>query len=530
MSIALSLESLLTLPTGFGLTTATPCQRAKCRILTGVALGALAHDPDVIAMVGGVDRIAELPVGAPPAEVHDLAAIRTAKSLTAAARVIHLSQTVDVSGLKVGDIVRIGIVSIKLGNAKAVMSHVTQNVLARPILKELLIGEPNSERIVLRHPSGHPIEVVPLPLDRAGGAAVSTFLAGIICDEEPRMIGEDDGVKNWDHLRSAALGRILPGGQMLGIGSPWAALGPVYDLFTENFGKRQSRDLVVLRATGPMLNPVWWTPKRCADLQRRDPTAYRTDVLGEFADPESGLFSSEEIGRATRESLVLSARDDVRYFAAIDAAFRGNDFTLAVAHAEGPRTVVDGVWSWSGTRADPLVPSYVLGEIAKITKPYRVTVLHGDSYQADTLRDLARGHGLELVEQSMAADHNVARYMHLKTLFQSERAIEIPNEPVLVADLRAIRKRIVSNGIRIVLPHTSDGRHCDLAASLVLAVYLARRPAAAPPTFAGIPRFVGSGLSIDGGIGITGPADAAYATRWRGATTSKTNGGNGFGR
>src|SRR5690606_10672715 len=95
------------------------------------------------------------------------------------------------------------------------------------------------------------------------------------------------------------LGRLLPGAQALYIGSPWAPFGTVFDLVGE-FWERPSRSLVVLRGTGPMLNPIWWTPERCEQLREADPVAYQTDVEGEFASAESGLFDPETVKSHSR--------------------------------------------------------------------------------------------------------------------------------------------------------------------------------------------------------------------------------------
>src|SRR5260370_18731002 len=80
------------------------------------------------------------------------------------------------------------------------------------------------------------------------------------------------------------------------------------------------------------MNPVWWTRDRVEQLRRQDEQAYRTDVLGQFPDPESSLFSSTEIERATRKGpLVLEREDGHSYAAAMDPGTRGNASTLTVA-------------------------------------------------------------------------------------------------------------------------------------------------------------------------------------------------------
>ena len=51
--------------------------------------------------------------------------------------------------------------------------------------------------------------------------------------------------------------------------------------------------------------------------------------------------------------------------------------------------------------------------------------------------------------------------MHLAALY---------NDPYIVADMMAVRKRVTNMGISVVLPKTSDGRHADYAPAIVMAL------------------------------------------------------------
>jgi hypothetical protein len=511
---ALTLERLLTSPAAFGLATATPVQRAICRALDGIPLAELADDEDVRAAFGDV---AALPTFTRPREVHILAAIRSAKSLIAAASIVRASQVVDLSNLGDGDVVRISVVSIRLDNTRAVLSHLLGNLQAKPLLRGLLLNpdEATETYLELRHPSGRPIEVVPVPLDRAGGSITSFWSAGIVADEEPRMLGAEDGTKNWDHARDAGMGRLLPNAQWLGIGSPWAPMGPIYDLVQEHFGK-PSADLVIARATGPVMNPVWWTPKRCAALQRSSPTAYRTDVLCEFSDPETSLLSSDEVKAATRESPAeLTRVHGARYVAAIDPATRGNSFGLAIVQVapavaaparprprppvssagddEGgggawisrsrrPAPIVDEtpperaahrvalVHQWTGAKGAPLSVEKTLAEVGTLLRRFGLTEAFTDQWSADPLKELAkRVAGITLTERVTTAASKFEMLDGMRLLIASE-GVELPPDPVLRRDLISLRRRVTQAGVQIVAGRSADGRHADMASCLALAL------------------------------------------------------------
>jgi hypothetical protein len=472
----LTTEQILTHPKAFGLVTATPLQRAFCRISDGLPLSDLADDPRVVEAVGGADAVAALPIGRPPTELHVLAAIRTFKSMLGAAKILQWSQSVDVSKLSRGDIVRVGVIGLKLESTRAVMSHAVENLLAKPLLRPLLIGEPSLNGFTLRHPSGRPIEVTPMPLDRAGGSTQTTWLAGVVIDEEPRMIGASDGVKNFDVARQGVSGRVLDGGGTLGIGAPHAPFGPIFDMFVERFGK-PTPGLVMLRGKGPDLNPSWWTPERCEDLRVRNHAAYRTDVLCEFGDADSALIAASDLDVVTRTSPdVLPFRPDVEHIAAIDPSGKTNAFALVIGSRELRDDAVlvrlAKIRQWVPTRGRSLDLDLVFKEIRKEVGPYGITKLHSDQFSVDSNDALASYHGMRIEQTAITGANKFELYSELAAAIVAKR-FEVCADPVLRADLLGIRRQLTQSGVTIRLPITSDGRHGDYAAACALLVHAA---------------------------------------------------------
>lgn len=457
------LEELVTSAHFFGLTTASPVQRAFCRIIDGEQLGTLGADPVVLRALGGA-----LPPASPPREMAWLSAIRVAKSLAAAALAVRLTQRCNLDQLGPGEVARIPIISLDKDKAQAVLNHLIGRVMASPLLKMLVLDEP-TDGLVLRSPSGRPVLVCVVAGKRAGGAVMAYWLAGAIFDEYPRMSGADDAVVNWDETRASAQGRVLPGGAILNIGSPWAPEGPAYNQVTTHFGK-PTADLVVMRSTGPETNPSWWTPERVADDARTNPN-HRTDCLAEFATPEEALFSSELVTSSTRrdgpEQLPYVAGGD--YAAAMDPATRGNGWTLVLATREGERLRVALALEWIGTRDKPLDPGVVLDEIKAALAPYKVTRIDTDQHMGDALARLGSDRGLTLVQWPLVDAERTRRYLALRTRFAMGH-VELPAVEHLRSDLVRVKKRITTTGVTIALPQTSDGRHCDFAPAIMLAM------------------------------------------------------------
>lgn len=467
----LTLEDLFTSTAGFGITTATPLQRAICRASDGLPLEDLWDYPEVRAAFGGV-----APPLAPPSILVLLSAIRSAKSTLAAAKAVLCSQTVDLTGVIPGDEIRIPILATDKDAARATFTHMAGMLEAKPALRELLIGEPAADSLWLKHPSGHPIEVKVTALSKYGSTVVSRWLAGLILDEAPRMAGEDDGVRNLTEALHATRGRILPGGQTWLPGSPWGPLGPVYEMVQEHFGK-PSEAICVVRAGGPAMNPYYWTPARCAKLKRDDPEAYRTDVEAKFRDAEEALFNSDQVEKCRRPHTTwhLPFVEGHHYVAAIDPATRSNGWTLLVAeHAgmggpSGTLPVMKIAWAgeWKGTSDKPLRPFDVVSEIANILAKYELFELYTDQASADYIIDLGSQVGLTVIDDPIpSADRIDSVKASSRALNQG--CLELHPHPTLRNDLIAVKKRTTVNSITLVLPKTSDGRHCDFVPPLQL--------------------------------------------------------------
>jgi hypothetical protein len=467
----LRLEQVLTDPRLFGLVTATPLQRAICRASDGLALGKLWEDESVRRGFGGTAP----PEGTPPDQFLIIAGVRSAKSTIAAAKAIVLSQTVDLSKCSPGDEIRIPVLSTDKDAAGATFNQIAGHIQARPALRSLLMGAPTADALLLRHPSGRPIEVKVTALAKYGSTLVGRWLAGCIFDEAPRMAGASDGVKNLDEAINAISARML--GQIMMIGSPYAPFGPIFELVQKHFGN-PSPQVVVVRGRGPDLNPVYWTPKRCEKLKVSNPSAYQTDVDAEFADAEEALFPSAQVDAAMRKApAVLEPKPGHHYSAAMDPATRGNAWTLVVLEGAGPGGV-NGVTptyrvalpkQWIGSKAKPLRPRQVIAEVAELLKPYGVDTVTSDQHAIDAYQDIAEEFGLSVYQHDWTAA-NKLEYAQTVQATVADGCLELPPDPVLRQDLLQAKKKATQNGVTLFLPGTADGRHCDYLPALALAL------------------------------------------------------------
>ena len=465
----LSLEWRLSSAMAFGLTTISPLQRALCRVAEGRRLKELAADSAIIKAFGG-----KLPPVCKPRELAVLSGIRVGKSLFAGCLAVHWTQTCDVSRLGPGEVPRVSIVSLTKDLANVIFGHVVGRVQASKLLSSLLLEEPSTDTVVLRHPSGRPVEIRVVAGSRAGSSLTARWSAGCIFDEFPRMVGGDEGVINWDDSRKSVLLRLLPGAQMAHIGSPWAPEGPAYELVQKRFGV-PGPDLIVVKAPAYDMNPHYWTP-HAVEEARANPDIFRTDVLAEFSTPEEALFPTDALTSAVAPE--SGPEPGLTYAAAMDPATRGNGWTLGVFTRQGTRKRMVRAVEWVGSRNEPLSPRQVLRDVAAVLQPYGVLVVETDQYYIDALQDIAREVGLSLAQVPLTSHEKSERYMAVRAkLLLGE--IEIP--AVVRTDLARVRKRVTQSGIQILLPLSSDGRHCDYAPVVMLGIGRFLKDEAPPP-------------------------------------------------
>lgn len=465
----LTLEALLTSPLGFRLEDATPVQRALCRAIDGRPLGELADDPNVVRAFGGPEAVAALPLER-PLEFYLVAGIRGAKSMIAAAAAVLATQTVDVSRLSAGDLVRVSVVSLSIDTAKAVYNHVLGNVLASPPLRALLVDEPTSDAIVLRHPSGRPIEIKIVAGSKAGGTLVARWNAAAIFDEAPRMSG-DEAVVNFSDARSAVLGRLLPGGQLLALGSPWEARGPVYEIVQEGHG-RPTRARVVARAPAPVLNPTWWTADRVASFRATDPELARTDIDAEFGlTAGASFFVDSDFEAFFSDLAAVDVEGGDKVASAVDLGFVRNSATLAIL---SERVGVAHVAYLEEQRPEPtraLVPSEVCGSFAAQLQARSCGSAVADGHYRETLREHTDPIGVSLYDSCGPGE----RFLALRAAIRAGQVRchpALPQAQRLREQMALVRPKLAPGGtLSVVLPESSDGSHCDLADVLARAVW-----------------------------------------------------------
>lgn len=478
-----SLEGLLTSEWGFGLTTATPVQRAVCHTLdTGQIPDELWAVPEVKLAFGNIR----------PTEFRDefmmVCGIRGAKTKIAAATCVWKALTMDfsqgaASKMGPGEIPRASLVSRHEEQAQVAFQYIVGAVTNSEILKHLMIGLPTADAIMLRHPSGRAVEVKVVAMSTAGTNLVARWCIVCVFDEAPRMASEDEGKVNLEAQVKAVRFRVLKGGLIMYIGSPLGAKGYVYEKFSKNW-ESPTQSLYVVKADARWLNPTAWDPEDLARLERDAPDVFESDILANFIDPETQLFPTATIESITRESPLSIPYDPAKkYSATMDPAMSVNAWTLVIGETDDNRFFrVAFAYEWRGSTTEPLSTKAVLKEVKEFLDLYHIQTVTSDQYAFGPIKDLALDLGFGVSELVFTSANKKKLYMNLRTRAVSG-LLELPPIPEMKRDLQNVKKRFSRGEFVIDLVETSDGRHCDFAPALAILCggYLEANAAPAEP-------------------------------------------------
>ena len=465
-----SLEDLFTSEMGFGVTTASKLQRAICWLLQGEQI------PDEL---WGLEEVSDSFGGVRPTPgalqvVMLLCGIRCGKTLLCACAAVWAAFTVDLSHgagirLRPGEVPRVSVVSATTDNADETLKYITGAFLESPVLRAMLAIDPMvGDTVSVRHPSGHRVDIKVAAMSSKGVNLVSRWCASVIFDEAPRMASEDEGVINIKEQVSAVRLRLLRNAWIMFVGSPVGAKGYIYEQYEENWRKPEQK-MVVIKAFSYRMNPITWTPAECKKAELADPDTYNCDVLANFRDPETQLFSAAVLDQCTRPGpLVVPFEKGKRYVAVMDPAATTNAWTFGIAESPDNRIFrVCYVAQWRGSKTEPLSPKRVLADIKPICDSYEVKVILSDQFMASAIIDIALDMDLGISPITVTQQNKSKMYLAL--LARAETAeLELPPDPMVRRDFMNVKKRYSKGAVQIIPVETADGRHADYAAMLAL--------------------------------------------------------------
>ena len=310
-----------------------------------------------------------------------------------------------------------------------------------------------------------------------------TVLAAVL--EEVAFWRSEEGAANPDKEILAALRPALatvPGSLLLGISTPYARQGVLWEAFKSHFAKNEPGAPLIWRASTRTMNPT--IPIETIDQAlAADREAGLSEWQAEFrSDIESFL------GLDVVERLVVPGRAElppvlgVRYTGFLDpSGGRSDSFTLAICHLEkdGP-VILDCIRE----RRPPFSPAQVVQEFAEVLKIYNILEVQSDRYGGEwPVQEFAKA-GVKVKAAELSASEF---YLAALPLFTSG-AVELLESKRLTGQLVNLERRVRSGG-RDFITHYPGG-HDDISNAVTGALVLASRARALRPgrvSFSGQP-------------------------------------------
>jgi hypothetical protein len=348
----------------------------------------------------------------------------------------------------------------------------------------------NSECITLKRDDGKLVDIR-IGVASSGGkwARGKTFVF-VGFDEAAFFQADTDKVANDRDLFQAAIQRIVPGGQLWMVSTPWIeGFGVMEEKIAEDWGRHEHS----LIASGPTraLNPKW-DPDHTIETHMRltDPDNAAREIDAIPLPAGSKVFFSPELLRAAIEERDVDSDGRpfdlpwiplLTHYGAADLGFRKNSSALGIARREEGRMVLAFRREIRPARGEPLRPSAVCRSFAEDCAEYRAFTVLGDLHYADTAHE-----EFQKVRQADPVDQTKMRAIQYLDFDPSIEAVSdafssvrdamangrarIPNDVRLVSQLRMTTTKPTPGGaLRIVLPRVGNS-HGDLAFASILAM------------------------------------------------------------
>jgi hypothetical protein len=396
----------------------------------------------------------ETPPGGPAREVYLICGRRAGKSRMAAAIAVYEALFPRVK-LAPGEVGTVALIAVDRDTARVLLEYVRHILEASPVLRREL-SESLAWEIRLKKR-----RVIQVMTASAASVRGRTYLACVL--DELAFFRNSEGLANdTEVVRALRPGLATTGGKLVGLSSPYAQTGVLWEIFKKYWGKEGGP--LVWKAATLAMNPTL-SAGLVENALQEDPEAARSEWEAEFRSDLETFLPLEAL-----QAVVIPGRHElppqagVSYTAFVDpSGGRGDAAALALAHVEGERVILDVARRWPA----PHDPAQVVGEMAGIIKSYGLRRVTGDRYAGAWPEQEFLKHGITY--QAAAKDKSTL-YLELLPLVLSGR-VELLDLKRLANELRDLVRRPRSGG-RDSVDHPPRS-HDDLANAVAGAVTLA---------------------------------------------------------
>lgn len=361
------------------------------------------------------------------------------------------------SYLAPGERATIPILARTKADARQIRDYVVAALTSSPELSHLLEGEPTAEEIRLKTRCDFAIRAATITSVRS--RTVPLFIG----DEIAFWTTDDAANPDREILASVLPAQLLvPNPMVVGLSSPYARRGLLWDRYDEFFGKEDS-DAFVWKAPTLLMHD---TPEIQAVVEAeyiKDHISAAAEYGAEFRTDVVAFVGEAEVDAVTGDHEFLPPVPGTKYVAWVDPSGGSVDsFALAIAHFDHG-VILDLVKEWPA----PFDPSEIVVEAAEIIREYNCTRVGGDKYGGKIFEALFR----RLSVQYHGSDKSRSDiYGSLLPLING-KLITFCKSETLKDQLLSLDRKVTGQG-REIIDHPK-GSHDDVANAAAGAVVLA---------------------------------------------------------
>ena len=342
-----------------------------------------------------------------------------------------------------GEVATVLVLAADRKQARTCMRYVAGLLKSNPMTERMIFRE---DRESIELSNGCVIEVGTSSFRSVRGYTV----ACVIADEIAFWRSEDSANPDVEVLNALRPALATLGGKLIALSSPYARRGALWDTYQRHYGKPGS--VLVAQAESREMNPD--LPQRLVDqAYERDAASAAAEYGAQFRNDLEQFLDRDVVDAALRSGpLELPFDRQHRYRAFVDPSGGGRDeFTLAIGHREGERTVVDVLRGMRGT------PAEIVGEYVELLRSYSVRQVRGDRYAGSWPGD---EFGRYKVQYEASDKVRSDLYLDLLPALNSGR-VELPPDNRLASQLTGLERRTARSG-RESIDHP-PGAHDDRA-------------------------------------------------------------------
>jgi hypothetical protein len=204
----------------------------------------------------------------------------------------------------------------------------------------------------------------------------STLLAALLDEIAFFMPDEQSSNPDTEIVNAVKPSLLTTGGPLIGISSPYARKGVLWEAYNRDFGPDGDPQILVAQGASRDLNPS--LPQAEIDREYAKDHAYASAEYGaQFRTDLESFVSPEKVDACTDDDFERPYNLGFGYAAFIDPSGGSSDsMTMAIAHVEGDIAVLDVVREV----IPPFNPSTVVSEFCDLMKEYKINRCIGDRY------------------------------------------------------------------------------------------------------------------------------------------------------